>query len=154
MKIKNETDFWSGVMFLAIGLAFVVFARNYEFGNAQRMGPAFFPTALGGVLMLLGLIVGLQGLTVDGGAAAKVEKFHFGPVAWVLGAIVVYGVILLKAGLMLSMVALIAISMYGSHEFKWKEAVGVAVVMGAIVYGVFVYGLKLTIPVWPTIFGS
>jgi hypothetical protein len=154
VKIKNERDFWSGVMFLAVGLAFVVFARNYEFGTAQRMGPAFFPSVLGGVLMVLGLIVGAKGLTVTGGGDGKVDKFHFGPLAWVLGAIVLYGVILLKAGLMLSMVVLILISMYGSHEFKWKEAAGVAVVMGAIVYGVFVYGLKLTIPVWPAVFGS
>ena len=154
MKIKNESDFWSGVMFLAIGLAFVVFARNYEFGTGQRMGPAFFPSVLGGVLMVLGLIIGVQGLAIDGSAGGKVEKFHFGPIAWVLGAIAVFGAILLKAGLMVSMIVLIVISMYGSHEFKWKEALGVAVVMGTIVYSVFVYGLKLTIPVWPAIFGG
>jgi hypothetical protein len=154
VKIKNEKDFWSGVMFLAIGLAFVVFSRNYDFGTAQRMGPAYFPTVLGGVMIVLGLIIVGQGLAVDGDGHGKVDKFHFGPVAWVLGAIIFYGAILLKAGLMLSMVALIVISMYGSHEFKWKEAAGVAIVMGGIVYGVFVYGLKLTIPVWPAIFGG
>lgn len=154
MKIKHEKDFWSGVMFVVIGIAFVVFARDYEFGTAQRMGPAYFPTVLGGVLIALGLVIGAQGLAAGGDGHGKVEKFHFGPIAWVLGAIVVYGVILLKAGLMLSMVVLIVISMYGSHEFKWKEALGVSVVMGAIVYGVFVYGLKLTIPVWPAIFGG
>ena len=53
MKIKNEKDFWSGVMFLAFGLGFVVFARKYDMGTAARMGPAYFPTMLGGVLLLL-----------------------------------------------------------------------------------------------------
>lgn len=149
MRLKNEKDFWSGVMFCAIGLAFVVLSREYDFGTAQRMGPAFFPSVLGGVLLALGALITLQGLTWDGGPESKVEKFHLGPLFWVLGGIVIYGVILLKAGLMLSMVTLIVIAMYGSHEFKWKEAAGVAIVMGGIVYGVFIYGLKLTIPVWP-----
>lgn len=150
MTIRNEKGFWSGVMFCAIGLAFVVLARNYDFGTARALGPAFFPSALGAILIGLGALISFQGLTIHAGAEGKVEKFHFGPLLWVLGAIVIYGLILLKAGLMLSMVVLIVVSMYGSHEFKWKEAAGVSVVMGAIVYGVFVYGLKLTIPVWPT----
>ena len=98
MRIKNEKDFWSGVMFIAFGLAFAGFAQEYDMGTAQRMGPAFFPTILGGLLVLLGAVIAIKGLaaeTMDG----KIEKFHFGPLAWVLG--------------------------------------------------VFIYGLGLTIPVWP-----
>lgn len=154
MKIKHEKDFWSGVMFIVIGIAFVGFSMNYEFGTAQRMGPAYFPAVLGGVLAVMGLITLVQSLASSGDGHGKVGRFNFAPNAWVLGAIAIYGAILLKAGLMLSMVVLIVISMYGSHEFKWKEALGVSIVMGAIVYGVFVYGLKLTIPVWPAIFGG
>ncbi len=148
MQIKNEKDFWSGVMFVLWGLGFAVFAQQYDFGSAQRMGPAFFPSMLGVILVVLGILIGAQGLrrkSQDG----KLEKFYFGPLAWVLGAIVVYGLLLRQAGILVSMVLLIAISSMGSHEFRWKEVIGLSIVMGVIVYMVFIWGLKLSIPVLP-----
>lgn len=148
MKIRNEADFWSGVMFVVFGLFFAIFATRYDFGTAQRMGPAYFPTVLGGILAFVGVIVALTGLgrVGDGG---KIEKFHFYELAWVLGAVVVYAVILRWAGVLVSMLALIVISSLASHEFRWKEALILSVVMAVITYVVFIMGLKLTIPVLP-----
>jgi hypothetical protein len=57
MQIKNGKDFWAGLMYMGFGIAFVVLSRNYTMGSALRMGPAYFPTWLGGLLTLLGLIV-------------------------------------------------------------------------------------------------
>ncbi len=153
MKIRNPKNFWSGVMFLALGLFFALFAQNYEMGTAQRMGPAYFPTVLGALLALLGLGIAIGGLAREG-HDGRIERLHFGPIAWIIGAIVVFGVLLRPAGLVVSLVALVVISMLGSHEFKWKEAAAVSVVMGVIVYLVFIYGLKLTIPVWPAFIGN
>jgi len=61
MQIRDAKDFWSGVMFAAFGVFFVVFARQYDMGTAARMGPAFFPTMLGGLLLLLGAVVAIRG---------------------------------------------------------------------------------------------
>ena len=57
MKITNGKDFWAGLMFIAFGLAFMFVAQNYAMGNAVRMGPAYFPTVLGGMLAVLGAAV-------------------------------------------------------------------------------------------------
>lgn len=58
MQIKNGKDFLAGAMFIAIGLAFLLVAqKNYQMGTAVRMGPAYFPSVLGGLLAVLGLIV-------------------------------------------------------------------------------------------------
>jgi len=54
MKISNGKDFWAGVMFTGFGLAFMLVAQNYNMGTAVRMGPAYFPTVLGGMLAVLG----------------------------------------------------------------------------------------------------
>ncbi|MEW5881713.1 MAG: tripartite tricarboxylate transporter TctB family protein [Pseudomonadota bacterium] len=148
MKIRNPKNFWSGVMFFALGLGFALFAQKYDMGSAQRMGPAYFPTVLGALLALLGLGIAIGGLAREG-HDGKIDRFHLGPVAWIIGAIVAFGVLLRPAGLVVALVALVTISMLGSHEFKWKEAAAVSLVMGVIVYLVFIYGLKLTIPVWP-----
>lgn len=60
MKITNGRDFWAGLMFIAFGLGFLIVARNYAMGNAVRMGPAYFPTVLGGLLAVLGAVIFLR----------------------------------------------------------------------------------------------
>lgn len=72
MKIRNQKDFWAGLMFLAFGLAFALVALNYQMGTAVRMGPAYFPTVLGGLMAVLGLIVFLRSFVsrLKGEAAA------------------------------------------------------------------------------------
>jgi hypothetical protein len=57
MQIKNGKDFWAGLMFIGFGLGFMLVARNYPMGSAVRMGPAYFPTVLGGMLAVLGAMV-------------------------------------------------------------------------------------------------
>ena len=57
MKITNGKDFWAGLMFIAFGLGFMLVAGNYAMGNAVRMGPAYFPTVLGGMLAVLGGVI-------------------------------------------------------------------------------------------------
>ncbi|MBI2960550.1 MAG: hypothetical protein HYY28_09570 [Betaproteobacteria bacterium] len=61
IKIVNGRDFWAGVMFTGIGLAFMIASREYQMGSAVRMGPAYFPTVLGGMLAVLGLAVFIRG---------------------------------------------------------------------------------------------
>ena len=57
MPIKNGRDFWAGLMFIGFGLGFMLIALNYPMGSAVRMGPAYFPTVLGGLLAILGAMV-------------------------------------------------------------------------------------------------
>jgi hypothetical protein len=57
MQIKNGKDFWAGLMFIGFGLGFTLVAQNYPMGSAVRMGPAYFPTVLGGLLAVLGAMV-------------------------------------------------------------------------------------------------
>jgi Tripartite tricarboxylate transporter TctB family len=136
-------------MFIVSGLAFAGFAQQYDIGSAQRMGPAFFPTVLGMLLVVLGVIVGLQGLgreTSDG----KIEKFHFDALGWVLGAVVLFGVLLRPAGLIIALIALIVVSAFGSHDFKWKEGIILSAGLVVLVLVVFIWGLKLTIPIYPS----
>src|SRR5205085_6083775 len=66
MKIRSQKDFWSGLMFIGSGLFFALWAMEfYQMGTAVRMGPAYFPTVLGGLLAVLGAIVLLQSLAMQ-----------------------------------------------------------------------------------------
>lgn len=79
MKIRNQKDFWAGLMFLAFGLAFAIVARNYQMGTAVRMGPAYFPTVLGGLMAVLGTIILARSFfsRVTGEAAKVKLSFNF-----------------------------------------------------------------------------
>jgi hypothetical protein len=148
VHIKNPREFWSGVMFIAFGVFFAGFAQEYDMGTAQRMGPAFFPTILGGLLVVIGAVIGITGLaaeTTDG----RIEQFHFGPITWVLGAVVAFGLLLRPAGLVVALLALVIVSSFGSHEFKLRDTLLLAIGLCALVLALFIYGLGLTIPVWP-----
>ena len=148
MRIRHQKDFWSGVMFVAIGLAFVGFAQQYELGTAQRMGPGYFPSVLGGLLAVLGLVVAISGLASeapDGG----IERFHFGPLAIVLGAVALFAFLLRPAGLMVALLVLIGVSAYASHEFRLREVIPLAAFLVLLVLAVFIWGLGMVIPVWP-----
>jgi hypothetical protein len=148
MKIKHAKDFWSGVMFTAFGVAFAGIAQNYDMGTAARMGPAYFPTVLGGLLALLGLIIILYSFKTDE-HDSQVDKFHFKPLVLILGAVVAFGLLLRPAGLLVALAVLVIVSSLGSNEFKWREIIPLTVGLALLVLAVFVYGLSMTIPVLP-----
>ncbi len=73
MKIKSPKDFWAGLMFLGSGAFFAIWAAtHYQMGTAVRMGPAYFPALLGGLLVVLGLII-LAGSFALGGGEEKLK---------------------------------------------------------------------------------
>lgn len=76
MQIKNGRDFWAGVMFAGFGLGFMLIARNYPMGSAVRMGPAYFPTVLGGMLAVLGAMVLFRAFVSKFAHPLKVFKFR------------------------------------------------------------------------------
>ncbi|MCU0768626.1 MAG: tripartite tricarboxylate transporter TctB family protein [Burkholderiaceae bacterium] len=148
MKIGDAKEFWSGVMFAVFGLFFIVFARQYDMGTAARMGPAFFPTMLGGLLLLLGIGIALRGILADT-QDGKVARFHFKPLLFVLGAVVAFGLLLRPAGLLVALAALVVISSLGSDEFRLRDVLLLTVGLGILVLAVFIYGLGMTVPVLP-----
>lgn len=147
MKIRSPRDFWAGIMFVGVGLFFVFWALiNYQMGSAVRMGPAYFPILLGGLLAFLGVLVLIESLVMDG---PPVAKFHFRPIAMVLIACVAYGYLMKPAGLVLSTMALVFISALGGHEFRFKEVAILYVILIIFSILVFVKGLTLPFPMWP-----
>ena len=148
MKIKSPQDFWAGLMFIGFGLFFAIVAQlNYQMGSAVRMGPAYFPTVLGGMLAVLGAIVMFDSFVLTGD---KVAKFHFRPLLFVMVSSLAFAYLLKPLGLVLASVALIFVSAYGGHEFKWKEVAMLSVVLVFFSVLVFVKGLTLPFPICPS----
>jgi hypothetical protein len=147
MKIKSPQDFWAGLMFIAFGVFFLVVAQlNYQMGTAVRMGPGYFPTVLGGILAVLGAIVLAGSLAVEG---PPVAQLHFRPLIFILISSLAFAYLLKPLGLLLAGMALVFISAYGGHEFKWKEVLILSVVLVIFSVLVFVKALVLPFPICP-----
>ena len=143
--IKHPKDFWTGVMFLVVGLSAVFIGRDYVMGTAGRMGPAYFPTVLGGLLSVIGGIAVFRSFKRVGD---PIEKFHLKPLFMVLAAVVLFGVLMRGAGLALAAVVLIMVSACASPQLKWHEALLLALGMTGFAVLVFVKLLGLPLPVF------
>jgi hypothetical protein len=160
MKIGHQKDFWGGALFAVIGLMFAVIARGipgleimpgYSMGTPARMGPGFFPFYLGAILFLLGVFIAVNGVRGVKGEDTHVEKFHWGPILYVLGSVVVFGLLLKIVGMLLAGLVLVVGSSLGSKEFNLKKATILGVVLSIFCALVFVTGLKLPIPLCPDV---
>ena len=153
MKIKSERDFWSGLMFIVIGIAFGIGARNYSMGVGARPGPGYFPMILSSILVLLGAIVLFKSLTVEIEGGDPVGPFAWRPLLVIVAAITVFGLLLPRLGMIITVPVLIFITSLAGDEFKWKGVLAAAVVLTVSSWLIFIVGLKLTIPVWPSFVG-
>ncbi len=154
MKIKSQKDFWSGLMFLVVGLGFAWGATTYNFGASARPGPGYFPFGLGILLAILGAFVLFEALTIETEDGEPIGHIAWRPLSIVVASVVLFGFALPKLGLAISLPLLIVLASLASDEFTWKATIVNAVVLTVSSWLVFVKGLALTIPVWPTIFGA
>src|SRR5690554_4775762 len=127
-------------MFTAIGVGFAVVSQGYDLGTALRMGPGYFPSVLGGLLTLLGLIIRVQSFTVDG---EPMPTFKLWPVVIVMIGISLFGALIRTAGLIPAVVALVVVSAWGHQAFRWRSTLLLAIGAAGFAVAVFYYGLGL-----------
>jgi hypothetical protein len=144
-SVLENKDFWAGAFLLTVGAAAMFVARHYTFGTSLRMGPGYFPNILGGLLILFGLYF----LVVSRRRGEKIEG------AWSLRALVVlplslvlFGVLIDRAGFVPAMLVLIFCAAIASTEFKLVEVLLFSVFLTALAAAVFVWGLGLPYPLF------
>ena len=154
MQIKSQKDFWSGVMFILAGVGFAWGATNYNFGSAARPGPGYFPFGLGILLAILGAVIALKALTVPTKDGDPVGAIAWRPLGLIVASVVVFGLVLPKLGMILSLPLLVLIASYAGDEFRIVEVLINSVVLTVASWAIFIWGLSLTIPLWPTFLGA
>jgi hypothetical protein len=150
VKVKSQKDFWSGLMFIAVGAAFAWGATDYSFGASARPGPGFFPLGLGVLLGLLGAFVTFKALTLEVEGGDPIGAWAWKPLLLIAGSVALFGWLLPHLGLFIALPLLVVISAAAGDEFSWQDALICAVVLTLGSWLVFVQGLGLTIPLWPS----
>jgi hypothetical protein len=150
VKIKSQKDLWSGLMFIVVGLGFAWGALNYSFGSSARPGPAYFPFGLGILTAVLGAVLLFGALTIETEDGEPIGAWPLKQMVLILGAVVIFGLLIPKVGMAVALPLLIGISSLASGEFHWKEVLINSIVLTIGSWGIFIKGLGLIIPLWPT----
>ena len=148
MRIRSQSDFWCGLLFVAIGAIVLVMAGQYRLGTAARMGPAYFPTLLGGLLLFLGLTLAIPALFRDG---EKFPRLHWRPLLMVLLSIAAFGVALDYLGFAIAVAVLVIVGSLADPDLKPHETAGLAVFLVVFSIGIFVGLLGVPLNLWPSL---
>ena len=143
LESSNNKDFWAGMMLIGIGAAAIFIALDYRFGSPLRMGPGYFPSVLGGILILFGIYVMVMGLRRN-------EKIQSGrlarPLIVLSLSLVLFGVLMKHAGFMPALAVLIFGSALAGREFKLVVVLLLIVLLTLFCVAVFIWGLGLPYP--------
>lgn len=158
MKIKSQKDFFAGLMFMVVGVAFAWGATTYSVGSGARMGPGYFPLMLGILLALIGSVITFKAMVVETEGGDKIGAWAWKPLFFILAANFLFGILLgglpsigLPAmGMILGIYALVIISSLAGNEFSLKGVLGLSTILAIGSYLAFVVLLKLQFPVWPS----
>ena len=161
MKIKSQQDFFSGLMFMTVGIAFAWGATTYNVGEAARMGPGYFPLMLGIVLAALGGFIIFESLVVETEDGEPVGSWAWRPLGFIILANLAFGIMigglpsvgLPPMGMVVAIIVLTFVSALAGDRFNLKEVAILSVVLAIGSYFAFILLLKLQFPVWPWFIG-
>lgn len=158
MKIKSQKDFFAGLMFVIVGIAFAWGATTYTVGSGARMGPGYFPLVLGVLMAIMGAAIAFKALVVETEDGEKIGKWAWKPLFFILASNFAFGILLAGLpsigfpafGMIIAIYALTFIAALAGETFNFKEVLILATVLAVGSYFAFVVALKLQFPVWPS----
>ncbi len=141
-------DALAGLLLIAIAAIGLWVSRDYQIGTALRMGTGYVPRLLCWVLLGLGAVIFVQGLrapAVGSGSSAPAWR----PVLAVTVGMVAFGWSVERLGLVVAIVLLTGIGALATRGLRLFETALTAIALAVLCWAVFIFGLGLTLPVWP-----
>ena len=145
-SLLRKRDFYAGGLMVLFGLFAAGNGPKYTLGSLMHMGPGFMPTALGVILIILGLVVAGTAATTPEGEDEGILPEHPQWLGWacILAgplAFIVFG----KAGGMIpGTFACVFVSALGDRDATWRSAFILAAVVTT--FGVLLFHSVLGIP--------
>lgn len=148
MQLRNHHDLWSGVMFAGFGVLFIILSQQYQMGTSAKMGPGYFPTMLGILCTIMGVLIGIHAFSKSA-HHARVAKVGWRELIVVLFSVGLFAALLPQLGIIVALITLVLVASTASHEYSFRDSCIAAVVLLVMSYFVFVKGLELQFPLLP-----
>ena len=128
---------------IGLGLVVAWIGSSYEMGRVARMGPGFFPVALGGLLAVIGAVVALEVWRRE----TPQPVIRYRPLVLILSGILAFALLVERAGLVPAVTALVVLSALAEPRVRPLTVLGVVVAMSLIGVFLFIKGLAVPLPV-------
>lgn len=151
IAIRSPKEFWTGVIYVAIGASAIFIASDYGMGTAVRMGPGYFPIVLGGILALIGAVALVRAFILPG---EPIGGIAIKAIVLVLGAVLLIAFLIRGAGVLVTLPLLVMITAYASSKFRWLPALALAAGLTVFCSLVFVKALGIPLPLIGSWFGG
>jgi len=141
---RDTRDIIGGVLMAVTGLFFALYARNYNYGEAARMGPGYFPTVLGWILAILGVLIAATALRRPGEALVVRWK----SLGFVMAAVVFFAFSLPLLGLVVAVAGAVFLGSLADNELNWRNRIILSATVPVLMVLVFVTGLGMILPLF------
>jgi hypothetical protein len=145
MVNRSYGDIVGGMLICALGAFVMTYSERYGMGTLTRMGPGYFPRALGMALVALGVLIAVPGFF----RPAPMPVFRLRSFACVLGSLVFFALTLREIGLLGATAGTVLIASLATSQLTWTARAALIVIIPAITWAVFILGLRMMLPVWP-----
>jgi putative tricarboxylic transport membrane protein len=145
---RNLNDVMSGMLMTLMALFGFTLAWPLDSFSSFGIGPGYIPKMFALMLGGLGVAITAHGFLGHGEA---LDAWHPRPLLLVLGSIAFFGIAVQRLGLMVALVGMVIIASAAHRSAKPYQTIALAAFAAVFCFLVFIKGLGLTIPVWPTI---
>jgi hypothetical protein len=148
-RLFRKRDFYAGGLMILFGLVMSLKGPTYSVGTLMHMGPGFLPTALGVILIFLGLLIAGAAAGAADGEDEGVLPEHPQWLGWacILAGPLLFIICGSYGGMIPATFACVFVSALGDRTATWKSALGLAVVITTFGVLLFAYVLRVPMPV-------
>ena len=145
---KRGRDYLGGVLMIALGVAAAFQGATYRIGTLSRMGPGFFPVALGVILALAGIAIAVTARFEEDAVDTKALPPEWRAWFCICVGIVAFVVLGKYGGLLPATFAIVFVSALGDRGNKPLPAAILALACVVVAVVVFRFALQLQFPLF------
>ena len=151
--LVRRKDFYAGGLMILLGLGIALKGSTYRLGTLMHMGPGFMPTALGVLLVLLGIAIGAAALApiAEGSEEESQSILPENPQWWAWFCILMSPVLFVVFGRYFGMApgtfACVFIAALGDKSATWKSTFILSTVVTVFGVALFSYFLQVPMPI-------
>ncbi|MFN7051561.1 MAG: tripartite tricarboxylate transporter TctB family protein [Gemmobacter sp.] len=145
---NNRADMFAGLMVCCAGIVIAVYAyQSYPVGSLRRMGPGMFPSALGVVLTVLGLVLAInswRSLRAGSDPDLPGITIEWRTAFLAVAAVVAFALLLPPLGLIPAVLAVVCISALADERNKPVKIGILAIFLAVLAALIFKFGLGMS----------
>jgi len=144
----DRKDLWAGAVFVGVAALYGGIAWfTLPVGQTFSMGPGYFPLVLSSLLGLVGLVLVIRALVQRTGDGRRGDPLPWRPILAISAALIFFGALLREVGVFLAVFVTVFVSSLAADKVKPLNAAVLSLALSVFCIAVFIYGVRLPLPI-------